>query len=217
MKRFNFFIIMALFMTSNLWGKSMPRSFLIALPLTVGSPFSVAYNYDGQAAISLDITGESEHEMLGKKEQDQYPGSTLLAKSQEIGLTFSRYSNPENMSGWHWGLGAGYKTMSASWIKEPDSESKEAILDQNGNTKHHLQIAGTTGTGRLGYRYVANELGFAASLFLLVKHFQNRIQDQEEDKNSFSTTSPIAVKDAQALRRRLTTTIRPGIEIGWAF
>ena len=199
--------------------RSRPRSFLFALPLTVGSPLKLSYNYESKVALSLDITNEPELERLSDREVEESPGSSLLTEAQEVGLMFSRYSNAANMSGWHWGLGVGYKRMKASWVKlpDPDAEGDEAIVTEDGRANYKLDISGTTATARGGYRYVADELGFMASLFLMIKHFQNRVQDAELDGTDTQPIASITRGDAQTIRRRFTTQILPGLEVGWAF
>jgi hypothetical protein len=195
---------------SPAWGKTLPRSFLFAYPITVGSPISLLYNYDQKVAISLDVTGEAPRERLTPLELKDTPNDSLLTASQEVGLALSRYSNPENMSGWYWSLGAGYKKMNAQWKIQPKDELTRRV--------HLVSAMGATGTGRGGYRYVAEELGFAASLFMIVKHFQIDPKLKNlEGKSTKYQYSPISEADNKRFRKKLTTSVYPGIEIGWAF
>lgn len=198
------------------------KTFLFTLPLTWGSPLHLSYNYDNQFAIGLEVTGLGDHERLSERERKEAPGSSLLVKSGEIGLMMSRFSRPEAMAGWYWGLGLGYKALNAAWTKTPKKlVSSDGLQPSQIEEPQKMRVlaSGNTITGKFGYRFVGSELGFVASLSLIIKHFQNRVKDAfpEEGAQDEEKFTAISRKDKETLRKRLTTQAFPAIEIGWAF
>ena len=82
--------------------------------------------------------------------------------------------------------------------------------------KHYLSVEGATVSGRLGYRFVGDDLGFVFNSFLAVKHFQNKVKDNVEYEEMAGYTT-VSESDSETLRRRFMSSLRLGLEFGWAF
>lgn len=197
------------------------RSWLLTLPIvSFGREQVIAtdFNLGNEASVAVQGNFLAKGQDLYSRELEQDPTRSLISQGQELSFMFQRFSNPAELSGFHWGLGAGYRQVSAEWIKEPwlEKNSKAPETDLNGKVHHHLNLSGTTVSGRLGYRYVADSLGFAAGIYLKLRHFQNHIADQKLTEREHYETD-IAYHDRISLKRRMMSTLLPGIEFGWAF
>lgn len=190
--------------------KVKQKTIALSLPLTMAVPLRLEYNLR-RGSISLDYLPERSHQRLLPKVREQNPELSLETKAQEFGIMVSRYSTPEHLSGFNWGLGIGYRQENVDW-------RKETLTDDTGLSSHRFNVKGVTASMKLGYRYVAESLGFMAGLFLFVKHFEGRVSDgsTEQDGDRIYTASTPGVRDS--LARQLKTRIMPiSLEIGWAF
>ena len=195
------------------------KYFLISLPvLTFGREGAVRGEYNlfqkGTLALEwVEWVGRGKREELTNPEIKANPGSSLLSEGRELSLMFGRYTDPLNMSGFHWGMGAGYRLMKAYWVRSPNARAKEGAWTTP--SIYHVNAAGPTLAARLGYRYVGENIGFALGSFVGVKHYINEVTDaSEEDLRKFSH---ISIKDRHYLQKKFATSLKIGIEIGWAF
>lgn len=182
---------------------------LLSIPVvTLGkdAALRVEYNLLRRGTLGLEWRewgAKKRREEFSKHELEQRPGESLTSRGREIGLLWSRYSNPALMSGFAWSLGAGYRFWEGRWkhvLADGDSEP----IDQD------ILSSGPTFTGRIGYRYVADTLGCALAGYSSIKHFQNQVVSESEEIS-------LPNEDARSLGRRMMTSLRIGVELGWAF
>ena len=198
-----------------------PRRFLVTLPvIAIGSESNLELdlNLGGDASLAFYWGLLSKSERLTATEKEANPGSSLMLQGQELGFVFQRFSSGIDMSGFHWGIGAGYRNILAQWTKpQEDSTSPYLRADKDGNTYHEFDLAGAVLSARLGYRYVAESIGFVAGLYLKTRHFQSRVSEKEQQEVEPSNYSPLELEDEIKVKRRLMTTVLPTLELGWAF
>lgn len=213
------------FAESRSSGQGAGKNFLISLPLvTAGHEGAVRaeLNLANRGAVALDWaewgSGAERRQDLSPQDIKAHPKDAFLTEGRDMTVMMSKYNNPGNMSGFHWGLGLGYRAMQAELRKTPSLQSQgDAVLLNDGQVLNNIDISGPTVSGRVGYRHVGEEVGFSIGTFLGVKHFQNKISNAKQDSNKDIAFSPISEKDSDALSARLTTAIKIGVEIGWAF
>jgi hypothetical protein len=192
------------------------KNFLVSLPLvTAGREGAIRleYNLAAKGTVALDWAqwgAKKKREELAPSEIKEHPNNSLQTAGRDLAIMMHRYNNPGNMSGFNWGLGLGYRTMDVEW-------KKTQIVDNLDSFNHHVNATGPTASGRVGYRYVGSDLGFALGTYIGVKHFQHRIVYVKGSDVKQVALLPISEKDSDSLSRRLTTAVKIGIEIGWAF
>ncbi|MCB9229448.1 MAG: hypothetical protein H6618_07540 [Deltaproteobacteria bacterium] len=201
-----------------LWGAQ--KDWLLSLPLvSLGreSLLGVEFNIMNDFSLGAHLGLLSEGEELRKKELEQQPGNSLRMSGQDFSIIFQRFSNPEELSGFHWGLSAGYRSIRGTWVRNPEYRSgSEFYPDQDGKIRQFPELTGTSLGFRSGYRFIAESSGLMAGIYLRLRHFQNRVKEQTKQNSSVSG-SPISHEDAIALKRRMMTSLLGGIEVGWAF
>jgi hypothetical protein len=67
----------------------------------------------------------------------------------------------------------------------------------------------------VGYRYAAESVGFMGGIVLVLRHLENRVT--EKDTGAGSAYAETSYEDKNALKRRIMTSLHPGLELGWAF
>ncbi|NRA43973.1 MAG: hypothetical protein HRU09_03345 [Oligoflexales bacterium] len=224
MKRYTncaFFIICLASLASVGFGK--PRRFLVTLPvLAVGSESNLELdlNLGGDASLAVYWSLLAKSERLTQSEIESEPGSSMMLEGQEFGFVFQRFSSGIDMSGFHWGIGAGYRSILAQWNK-PKSEASSPYLtaEDEENSYHEFDLAGAILSARFGYRYVAESVGFVAGIYLKARHFQSRVTDKNNETQNEQPLyeSPLDLEDEIKVKRRLMTTVLPTLELGWAF
>ncbi|MFK7824706.1 MAG: hypothetical protein AB8G05_11145 [Oligoflexales bacterium] len=217
----NYLIFLTVFIAFTNAGFGKPRRFLVTLPvLAVGneSNLELDLNLGGDASLAFYWGLLAKSDRLTESEKESKPGSSLMLQGQELGLVFQRFSSGIDMSGFHWGLGAGYRSILAKWTKPQDQSSLSYLrTDEEGNTYHEFNLAGAVVSARFGYRYVAESVGFVAGLYLKARHFQSRISEKEKEESEPTNFSPLGIDDEIKVKRRLMTTVLPTLELGWAF
>jgi hypothetical protein len=185
-----------------------PKTILVSVPLiTLGRDAALRAEYNMKQAGTLGMEwtewgmGKRQQE-LTQSEQAKTPNDGILTRGRELGVMWSRYNDANLMSGFGWGLGAGYRVWQAQWLEE---QTDKSIL------KDDLESRGVTLTGRVGYRYVAPSLGLSVGAYTSIKHFQNQLRPNEAEESALNN------EEQASLRRRLATSLRIGVEFGWAF
>lgn len=195
------------------------KSFNLALPLVALGGESVLraeYNMGQPGSLGLEFTLIQESELLSQREIEEQPGDSLLQAGSELSLIYSSYVDKQLMSGFFWALGIGYRAMRLQWKRTPSLAFAPTgmALDEQGRFQHSLRSVGVTGRARFGYRYVASSIPFSIGAYLGIRHFQNRFEDIEGEEDDAVVTPE---DDKQALQRRLTSSLEPGLEVGLAF
>lgn len=211
-------LMLILNLTTPICAYADAKSFLVSLPvLTLGREGNLRaeYNLFEKGTLALEWTGwvgKGQREELTNEEKKENPGSSLRTEGREIGLMFGRYTDPLNMDGFNWGVGVGYRAVKAKWFKTPSINSPE---NKQITSLFDAKALGPTLSARLGYRFVGDSVGFAIGSFLGVKHFLNQVSDESREETRFLTQ--MSSKDRRLLQRKLATSLKIGLEIGWAF
>ena len=213
-KNTNLWLILGVFYSGILQAETLEstattsRSFALSLPLLMDTPFSVEYNL-GRGMVGLAWTPIRRYQMLTEQDLKTNPNQSLQLRGQEIGITTGRFQHEATMSGFYWGLGAGYRKTQGEWIKSASNTPNGAL--QN----HDIKVEGTTFSGKVGYRYAGESYGFLGGIFILLRHFDNHVTDASQGENTpYVETS---YEDKASLKRLVMTSLHPGLELGWAF
>lgn len=193
------------------------------------------FTSDGEGTVGLDIPfsndaslafhaiSQATTDLASIQEREANQNTHMYSDALEANIIFQRFSNPKMMRGFHWGIGAGYRTANTTWIKQADPQLSIASsqLDKHGLAHYQFKAAGPIYMGRAGYRYVSTSLGFTAGVFMKIRHFQSIVADNSQNMSYASPEeTPILASsedDRNSLKRRAMTRVLPGIEIGWAF
>lgn len=218
---FFIFLFLSIVTASQATLQAAQRDWLMSLPLvSMGreSLLGLEFNMMNEFSLGIHWGVLSEGEELRKNELEKHPDDSFVTSGQDIGLIFQRFSNPSEMSGFHWGLSAGYRRVVGVWTKDPysDGQVSRSGMDENGKIRQYLEMSGTSLGFRTGYRFVADSPGFMVGIYLKLRHFQNQVKDQESKKDEPFRVA-ISKEDSGALKRRLMSSMLAGIEVGWAF
>lgn len=192
------------------------KVFLLSLPfLTIGNEGAMraevnVFQKGGLAIEWAEWSGQGQRQELTHWEIKRNPGSSLISEGREIGLMFSRYSKPEFMGGWNWGLGGGYRILNVRW-----SEMTMLNQDQPSLANYKVQARGPIFSSRAGYRYVEEDFGITVGTFIGMILFPNYVSNQSNvDSENYNR---ITNDRSHVLERRLAFSYKVGFEFGWAF
>lgn len=224
-KRKLLFLLICLGGIAEFSSKAYSRQYVLTLPLIAvarESTLAFEFNLMNEASLSLHWSRQTPGEELRKKELEERPLDSLTLEGQEFGFGFQRYSNARELSGFYWGLGAGYRKVAAVWIRDPGVQvgsnlNNPLYVDDLGKVHNYMDVSGTAVNGKVGYRYIAKDLGLTAGLFLKLRHFQSAVKKNEASPDKRYAKNPLGQNDKSVLKRRLMTTLLPGFELGWAF
>jgi|GEM_PF-1012951 len=204
------------------------RSFDLTLPVVTlarQAQGRIEYNMGGLATISLEGARMVRGEDLSDEEIEE-SGDSLQSEAVQGAILFSRYSNGPTMSGFFWSLGAGYRKVNAYWHTNPDTgrtpdenPGRMSLADDKGKLHHDLELAGGTGHGRIGWRWIGESFPMLIGAHIGVRHFDPTIKDAEESRLETETMRMAPTNDVEKrnLKRRMMTALEPGVEIGFAF
>jgi hypothetical protein len=201
--------------------KADDKSFVVAVPLViVGSEagLHLEANLWNEAAIAIEYLNAPRTEEYSDKQMEE-DNVSLESQAWEVAALLSRYSNPESMGGFYWTLGAGYRSTSVIWRKEPQNMfglRGTEVFDDSGRLNHELQGTGMTGHGRLGYRYVPETWPVSVGGFFGFRHYEARFKDSEESSANAEVVST-SDQDKQQLRRANMTKPELALEVGMIF
>jgi hypothetical protein len=200
-------------------GGGASRSFILTIPvitLTRDAAFRGEYNLkDATLAVEGASMVESEEYT---EEKIAETGDSMISKGGHVSVLVSRYSQPNNMSGWFWTLGAGVREMRGTWKTNPSSlalaSGMPLVMDDAGKVIHEYTARGLVGHARTGYRWVAQSIPLSIGGHLGLRHFDARFADKDGLR---ADSSPLSDEDKAALRRRYMTRLEPAVEFGLAF
>lgn len=205
-------------------GGAQYRSFDFTLPVVTLSRQAHArleYNMGGVATLSLEGARVVPGEDLAESTIEE-TGDSLKTDGMQGALLISRYSQGTTMSGFYWSLGAGYRQLRAVWKtkSEGDEEgTRMSLMDADGKLTRDLEVSGTTGHGRLGWRFVADSFPFLFGAHIGVRHFNATVRDIEDSElaDEGIRVAPISDTEKKNLKRRMMTAFEPGVEVGLTF
>ena len=189
------------------------KDFHVSLPfIQIGreAKGAIGYNMGDYGVFSLEVGIMPEEEELGESERKEKPDDSLLTRGQEAKVMLSQYNNTSQMSGFFWAVGLGYRQVDFDWITTQND------LDTGEKSLYQAQAQGPIAETRGGYRYVNEDWGFLAGIYLGIRHFENQIADTNTEADELDY-QPIDESSKKNLRERFMTSLIPGIEIGWAF
>lgn len=179
------------------------------------SMLSGEFNLGGKASVTFEGTYIRKGEDLGDREIEETNGDSLVSMGREFAVLFSRYTNPQSMSGFHWTLGTGYRTMSVAWNRHPKEYENTMFLRMSpeGRAEQEFTLQGVTGHGRLGYRFMSDSFPVTLGIYLGIRHYQATVRDSFE--NSGETTENRTHEDVRSgLQHRYMTSMEPGLTFG---
>lgn len=214
-------------------GSSSYRMAALSIPFNFSRELNgrLELNLAGQAALAIEGGIQREGKDIDD-EQTKETGEALQSRGYGGSLMISRYSDGMRMAGFYWTLGAGYREVEARWsviAEGQDPQVDWSLVDYQdnkvGRLHHDAMLKGTTGTIRLGYRYMGEEIPLSIGAFIGARHFQAGVTDAQQkpgDPSRWGDESgvqyaPLTDREKERLRRRYTTKFEPGIEIGFAF
>jgi hypothetical protein len=205
-------------------GGSSYRSTGLSIPAVTATREHAArleFNLSGQGALGIEGTLKRKREEVSEKEQAE-TGESLIAEAQGAGLMISRYSSGMDMSGFYWTMAFGYREEKMSWTvaaEQNDPQANIMLLNDKNRFEHEAVAKGTTGSLRIGYRYVGSSLPVIAGVYLGARHFQASVEDAEQKDQDQGTVAadPMTDRERERLRRRVTSAPDAGLEIGFAF
>ena len=165
------------------------KNFLVSLPLiTLGyeGALRAEYSLRSRGFLAFDWAGwgsiEPREEMT-TREMEEREGDSVTSEGEDYSVMYGRYDNPKNMSGFHWGIGAGVRRMKVLWLRTPEAgaDKNALVLDENGKIHHNVRVAGNTYLGRIGYRHVGSDLGFMIGGYMVYKRFQRSLESLGSD------------------------------------
>lgn len=202
-------------------GLASSRTFLVSAPMTVlGNELGARMEFNAYdiGSIALDGIIVSKAEEFDQKKSEE-ANASLISKGYEAALTFSRFTRPNMMAGFYWSLGGGYRVLDVLWSRAPSEEyalNNSYELDKEGRITHHLDAAGTTLRGRLGYRYVPDSLPFVMGLYAGLRHYEPKITDAKTEDGE-PENPPTTDEDRYHLKKQFMTKLEGGVELGFSF
>lgn len=212
--------------SSSSSGKDPYHGFNVSMPIVNLNKEMIIHleaNLGGAASLSLEGIFKGAYDEIDEDETVK-TGETRSSTAKGVSLLFSRYSNPNSMSGIYFGIGVGYREESVDWRVRPDAndpKSNYALVDPETQLLNHDgKLSGTTGSFRVGYRYVGDEWPVSAGGYIGARHFQAGVSDVDAEHTKIEDNIPLADMtdhEKDSLRRSYATRPECGIEIGFRF
>ena len=201
------------------------RSFALTIPVITFTGEQVGrmeFNLGGLASIALEANFKPKEDEVSEEEAEE-TGESLVSKGKGVALLFSRYTDSASLAGFYYAVGAGYRQMNADWKVRPATDDKEidmTLVQTDDRLYHRAEMKGVTGHIRGGYRYIGTDIPLSVGLYMGVRHYQVGVHDEKRDNLSEADQaaySDMTDSERERLRRRFTTKLEPGIEVGIAF
>ena len=205
--------------------KSGGRDWILSLPVVAERPqlrLHAEYNVTRSLGIALEAAQIAETEELSEEEIKE-TGNSLAINGYQASLLMSRYSDPANMGGFFWTLGAGYRKWDAEWKKKPDDRETQrtSLVDEEGYLHHLVEGKGATAHFRVGYRYVANEWPLAIGGHVGLRHMNSQVNDvsvkEDEQTKLHASYSKVDDQERKQLKHKMMTTPDFTVDLGLVF
>ncbi len=208
--------------------KSGDRTFYFSLPFVAERPQlrpHIELNLGNEAGLAIEGAMIAESEELSESETIE-SGNSLKVKGVQASLLLSRYSEPTQLGGFFWTLGAGYRQYTADWKKKPSNQEREPEMrldsvDSDGYLHHRVEGRGATGHFRAGYRYVAAQWPIAIGGHVGLRHMVSTIRDvemtEDEEKEMNLDYTPVTDRERKSIRNRMMTTPDFALDFGMIF
>ena len=191
------------------------KTFLLTLPVvTIGreGTLRLQRNFQERGALGLEWTEwglYGRREELSWHERKEHQGSTLISTGHELAVSYSRYMDSDNMSGFYWDVSMGYRVLKLDWTVVDKENSKQP------KKQYYTGATGPSLGARLGYQFVGETYGITVGSFLGGKYFLSDISDKT-DANT-DGYSYIGAREKTRLQDKIAASFKIGIELGWAF
>lgn len=180
-------------------------------------------NLGGHASLALEVMSKKGFEEIPEERQTE-TGESRMSRGRGASLMMSRYSDSSRMAGFYWGMGLGFREEDVSWKVRPNPRDP-AYRSQSRETPslvtHAARMTGTTGHGRLGYRYVGHDVPFSIGAYLGFRHFQAKVADNMDQTGETPADEPpltaLSDREREKLRRVYATRPETGLEVGFSF
>ncbi len=223
--RFLFLVGLLGFWSGLAQAKMGYRSVFFTIPLVeVGnqSTAHLEFNLGGEAGIALEGTYIHRADDVTESEAQETGGDYLETHGRQIALLISRYSEPADLGGFYWTLGAGYRELNTTWIVEPTDDDTamdmSLVSESDGKLHHDGEMSGVTGHGRLGYRHIGSSYPVVIGTYFGLRHYASGVDDTVgEDGRVTSGNAPMTDLEKIRLSRRFQTRPEIAVEMGWAF
>jgi hypothetical protein len=201
------------------------RSFAVGVPVITFTGETVGrleFNLGGHASLAVEANFKPKYDEVGEEEAAE-TGESLVTSGRGAALLFARYTNPAAMAGLYYAIGAGYREMDANWKVRAAGDDKDidmSLVQDDDRLHHEAEMRGVTGHLRGGYRYIGTDIPLSIGAYFGLRHYQVGVKDTKRDDMSEADRaaySDMSSKEKERLRRRFTTKLEPGIELGIAF
>jgi hypothetical protein len=203
-------------------GKSSGHDWILSLPVVSERPqlrLHAEYNLYHSLGIALEAAQIAKTEELSEEEIKD-TGNSLSINGYQASLLMSRYSDPANLGGFFWTLGAGYRKWDAEWKKKTveNEAARTSLVDEEGYLHHRVEGKGGTAHFRVGYRYVANEWPLAIGGHVGLRHMNSQVTDvsvkEEEQTKLRATYSKVDDQERKQLKHKMMTTPDLTVDFG---
>ena len=181
-------------------------------------------NLGGHATLALELSSKRSFEEI-PEERQQLTGESRMSKGRGVSVMIARYGDASRMAGFYWGLGIGAREEQVSWQVRPNTRDpayKTLLRDDSGLVSHEATLKGSTGHGRIGYRYVGESAPFVVGAYLGFRQLQASVNDTSTSSSvSKSPEEPsfaaLSAREKDKLKRVYATRPETGIEVGYSF
>jgi len=197
--------------------KLIYRNVHVTTPVSiVGSEAGVRleYNLWGEGSVAGEFIYAPASQEYSKAEMTE-KNLSLTTQGYEGAITVARFSQPFQMTGFFWSLTAGYRQLKAEWRHTPENLydlKQRRLVDDEGQLTHKMRVSGTTGRGRLGYRYPFAAWPLVIGGYFGFRHYENKFTDEDSEGNPKTSE-----EERLQLKRLVMTRPEAGIELGFSF
>lgn len=186
----------------------------------IGAGFE--FNLQAKGTLAIEAGLLSGGEMLSDEEIEKNQDSLESSGGFRASLLLSRYTQPERMAGWFFGVGAGYRQQRIAWLRTPENGEPvpSTQLSEQGQMYHEADLSGVAGHGRFGYRYVGDETPFSIGFAMGLRHFAAGYKDvksNQADEENAGLLVETPDERQKAIQRRLATALEIGLNFGYMF
>lgn len=184
----------------------------------------VEKNLGGHAALSLELSSKKGFEEI-PEERRLLSSESRMSKGRGASIMVSRYGDANRMAGFYWGVGIGVREEDVSWQVKPNTRDpayRTLLREDLSPIAHEATLKGSTGHGRIGYRYVGESTPFVIGAYLGFRQFQASVSDNSTKDSGQRTPEepPLTVlsnREKEKLKRVYATRPETGLEVGYSF
>jgi hypothetical protein len=223
--RFLTLVLLLGFYSGTAQGKMGYRSVFFTIPLVETGSQSTAhleFNLWGEAGLAFEGTYIHRANDVTEKEAIATNDDYLETHGRQFAVLISRYSEPMDLGGFYWTIGAGYREIESTWVVNPTDDDMgmdmSLVNDDDGKLYHDATMSGVTGHGRLGYRYIGTSYPVVIGSYFGLRHYASGVEDVVDGNGRVADgNAPMTDYEKIRLSRRFQTRPEISVEMGWAF